>query len=67
VVWPQINPQYARKLIPLVLDAVADYGQKLGLPVPRPLTTNQVARFKLEDDRNSPRVEVERIRVANPV
>jgi hypothetical protein len=59
VVWPQINPQYARKLIPLVLDAVADYGQKLGLPVPRPLTTNQVARFKLEDDRNSPRVEVE--------
>jgi hypothetical protein len=60
-VWPQINPQYARKLIPLVLDAVADYGQKLGLPVPQPLTTNSVARFKLEDDRNSPRVQVDLI------
>ncbi len=58
-VWPQINPQYARKLIPFVLDAVADYGQKLGLPVPQPLTTNHVARFKLEDDRNSPRAQVE--------
>ena len=57
-VWPRVNPQYARKLVPIVLRAVEDYAEHLRLPVSRPLTTNQVARFKLEEDRNSPHVEV---------
>jgi hypothetical protein len=57
--WPQVNPNYARQLLPFVLNAVESYTQKLGLPVPHPLGTNHVARFKLEEDRNSPRAEIE--------
>jgi hypothetical protein len=58
-VWPQVNPRYAWKLIPFVLKAIEGYGLKLGLPVPNPLSTNHVGRFKLEEDRGSPRVEVD--------
>lgn len=58
-VWPQVNPEYAEQLIPVVLKLVERYGQKLGLPAPQPLSTNHVARFRLEEDRNSPRVEIE--------
>jgi hypothetical protein len=57
--WPQVNPEYARQIIPFVLKAIEDYTQKLGLPIPHPLGTNHVARFKLEEDRNSPRAEIE--------
>lgn len=58
-VWPKVNPEYARQLMPFVLKVVDDYSLRLSLPVPHPLSTNHVARFRLEDDRNSPRVEVE--------
>jgi len=57
-VWPSVNHQYARQLVPFVLKAVDEYGQRLKLPVPHPLTTNHIARFRVEEDRNSPHVEV---------
>jgi hypothetical protein len=46
-VWPEVNPEYARRLVPIMLRAIDDYGQKLALPVPRPLTTNHVARIRV--------------------
>ena len=46
VEWPRINPEYARRLVPIVLDAIDDYGRRLHLAIPRPLTTNHVARFQ---------------------
>jgi hypothetical protein len=51
---PRSNPEYAWKLIPIVLRAVDDYGKTLGLPIPRPLTTNHVARFQLSDNGGWP-------------
>jgi hypothetical protein len=56
---PKINPEYAWKLIPLVLRAVDDYAAKLSLPVLRPLSTNHVARFELHDNGGWPHAEVE--------
>jgi len=56
---PKLNPEYAWKLIPIVLRAVDDYGAKLSLPVPRPLTTNHVARFELHDNGGWPHAELE--------
>ncbi|TAL00732.1 MAG: hypothetical protein EPO07_09310 [Verrucomicrobia bacterium] len=57
--WPSVNPEYARQLIPIVLRAIDDYGQKLSLSIPRPLTTNQVARFHVEDNLGRPHCEIE--------
>ena len=51
---PSANPEYAWKLIPIVLHAVDDYAETLGLPIPRPLTTNHVARFELSDNGGWP-------------
>jgi hypothetical protein len=56
---PTINPVYAQKLIALVLRAVDAYGKVLSLPVPRPLTTNHVARFELHDNGGWPASELE--------
>lgn len=56
---PPVNPDYAWKLIPWVLRAVDNYGAKLGLPVPRSLTTNHVARFELHDNGGWPHCELE--------
>jgi hypothetical protein len=42
IAGPDFNPEYGRRLLPIVLKAVDDYGQKLSLPVPRPLE-----RFRL--------------------
>jgi hypothetical protein len=56
---PRTNPEYARKLTPIVFQAVDDYGNKLGLPVPRPLATNHVARFSVEDNGGWPHCELE--------
>jgi hypothetical protein len=33
----RVNPEYARRLLPIVLRAVVDYGKTLSLPVPRPV------------------------------
>jgi hypothetical protein len=57
--WPPVNPAYAWRLLPIVLQAVDDYGKTLSLPIPRPLTTNHVARFSLADNRGWPHSELE--------
>ncbi len=56
---PRTNPEYARKLMPIIFEAVDEYGKKLGLPVPRPLTTNHVARLSVEDNGGWPHCELE--------
>jgi len=55
---PTENPAYAWKLVPIVLKAIDDYGEKLKLPIPRPLTTNNVATFKFRDNRGRPHCEI---------
>jgi hypothetical protein len=57
--WPECNPEYAWKLIPIALRAVDEYGQKLSLPIPRPLTTNHLVRFSLADNGGWPHSEIE--------
>lgn len=57
--YPHANPEYAWKLLPIVLHAVEDYSKTLGLPISRPLTTNQVARFSVSDNGGWPHSEVE--------
>lgn len=50
----KVNPNYAEKLAPFVLRAVDEYGKKLSLPIPRPLTTNHVAKFSLQENIGGP-------------
>lgn len=57
--WTPVNPQYAWKLIPIVLRAIDEYAKNLGLPIARPLTTNHVAVFALYDNGGWPHSEVE--------
>lgn len=57
--WPQTNPDYAWKLIPIALQAVDEYARTLSLPIPRPLTTNHLARFSLADNGGWPHSEIE--------
>ena len=56
---PQVNPEYARRLVPIVLNAVGNYGQILQLPIPRHVTTNHVARFSVADNGGWPQCELE--------
>jgi hypothetical protein len=58
-VWPQVNPEYARRLLPIALRAVEEYGQTLSLSLPRRLTTNEVARFSVADNGGWPHAEIE--------
>lgn len=53
------NPEYAWKLLPIVLRAVDEYGHSLGLKIPRPLTTNHVAKFAVGDNGGWPHCEME--------
>lgn len=53
------NPEYAWKLLPIVLRAVDDYGKTLALPVPRPLSSNHVTRFTVSDNGGWPHSELE--------
>ncbi len=55
----RVNPDYAWTLVPIVLRAIDDYGKALDLPIPRPLTTNHVARFHLQDNLGRPHCEVD--------
>lgn len=55
---PPVNPEYAWKLIPMMLTAIDEYGQKLSLPIPRPLTTNNVARIELHNNEGWPHCEI---------
>ncbi len=56
---PRTNPEYAMKLIPIILGAVDEYGKKLDLAVPGPMTTNHVARLEITDNGGWPHVELE--------
>jgi hypothetical protein len=54
----RINPEYVRQLVPMMFKAVDEYAQKLSLPIPRPLTTNNVARVEIEDNGGWPHCEI---------
>jgi hypothetical protein len=57
--WPSTNPEYARQLIPMMFRAIDEYAKKLSLPIPRPLTTNNVARVRVSDNGGWPDCDVE--------
>ncbi len=57
--WARANPDYAWKILPIVLAAIHDYSKTLNLPTPWPLTTNHVARFYLADNGGWPHCELE--------
>ena len=57
--WPSVNPDYARQLIPMMFKAVDEYAQKLALPIPRPLNTNNVARVEIHDNEGWPHAGIE--------
>lgn len=57
--WPTVNPEYVRRLVPILLYAVDDYARKLSLPIPQPLTTNHVAQLSIRDNGGWPHCEVE--------
>jgi hypothetical protein len=54
----KINPDYAWKLIPMMFKAIDDYGEKLSLPIPRPLTTNNVAKIHIFNNGGWPHAEI---------
>ena len=54
-----VNPEYASRLIPMMFRAIEDYAQKLSLPVPRSLTTNNVAKVTIDDNGGWPHCEIE--------
>jgi 20S proteasome alpha/beta subunit len=54
----RVNPEYVWKLIPIVLKAIDGYGHELSLPIPRPLTTNNVALFDVCDNGGWPHCEI---------
>ena len=56
--WPPVNPKYAWQLIPIMLKAIEDYSRTLSLPVPRMLTTDDVARVEITDNGGWPHTEI---------
>ena len=56
--WPAVNPEYAKQLIPLMLKAIETYAEKLSLPIPLPLTTNNVALAEIHDNGGWPHAEI---------
>lgn len=55
---PSMNPEYAWKLIPIMFKAIDEYAQKLQLPIPRPLTTNNVAKVEAYNNEGWPHCEI---------
>jgi hypothetical protein len=55
---PSMNPDYAWKLIPIMFKAIDEYAQRLSLPIPRPLTTNNVAKIEAYNNGGWPHCEV---------
>ena len=55
----KINPEYARQLVPMMFKAIDDYARKLSLPVPLPLTTNNVARVQIHNNGGWPHCYIE--------
>lgn len=53
-----MNPDYAWKLIPIMFKAVDEYAQKLSLPVPQPMTTNNVAKVEAYNNNGWPHCEI---------
>jgi hypothetical protein len=54
----QINPQYAHQLVPIMFRAIDEYVRKLALPIPHPLTTDNVARVEIHDNGGWPDCEI---------
>ncbi len=55
----KINPEYARMLLPIMFQAIDDYAQKLSLPIPQPLTTNNIARVEIHNNGGWPHCVIE--------
>jgi hypothetical protein len=55
---PSMNLDYAWKLIPIMFKAVDEYVQKLSLPIPGPLTTNNVAKVEAYNNDGWPHCEI---------
>ncbi len=53
-----VNPAYALRLVPLVLEAIGDWSGRLGWSLALPLTTNHVERFYVSDQGGWPHAEV---------
>jgi len=53
-----VNPEYAWKLIPMMFKAIDDYARKLSLPIPHPLTTNNVAKVEVHNNEGWPHCEI---------
>ncbi len=53
-----MNPDYAWKLIPIMFTAVDEYAKKLSLPIPYPLTTNNVAKVEAHNNDGWPHCEI---------
>lgn len=56
---PPVNPDYAWKLIPMMLQAIDQYATRLSLPIPPQLTTNNVARIEIHDNGGWPDAQVD--------
>jgi hypothetical protein len=55
---PSMSPDYAWKLIPMMFTAIDAYAKKLSLPIPYPLTTNNVARVEAFNNDGWPHCEI---------
>jgi hypothetical protein len=55
---PPVNPEYAWKLIPIMLKAVDEYTRNLSVQIPRPLTTNNVAKIEIYNNDGWPHSEI---------
>jgi hypothetical protein len=55
---PSMSPGYAWKLIPIMFKAIQEYAQKLSLPIPIPLTTNNVAKVEAVNNDGWPHCEI---------
>jgi hypothetical protein len=53
-----INPEYGMHLFPIVLSAAMNFSDRIGLALPKPLTTNHIARFWASDNGGWPVAEL---------
>ncbi|MGH7953120.1 MAG: hypothetical protein ACREFE_14560 [Limisphaerales bacterium] len=53
-----MNPAYAWKLVPIMFKAIDQYSEKLNLPIPLPLTTNNVAKIEANNNGGWPDCEI---------
>jgi hypothetical protein len=55
---PSMSPDYAWKLIPIMFTAIDAYAKSLSLPIPYPLTTNNVAKVEAHNNDGWPHCEI---------